>query len=257
MGVQRLLREVLQPSQNAGLGRTTPALPSRTVQLCDTQLLIEVEEFGSGGPVFINVHENETTSVDATRVVLKNGKGRIVRLRAKGRRNVVFWRGVRPFGFDPNRIFTEAGMRQTLSHFSSLTPPALDALHRLRTELLHLLPTDSGQPVVALHNNSGTDYSISNYRPGGRLENDAAALSIAVRERPEDFFIVTDMRWFKHLAQSNFNVVLQSPNVHDDGSLSVWFQSKGLCYINVEAQHGRQAEQEEMIRAVLYGLATA
>lgn len=257
MGAQRLLREAWQSSRAVDAAGAPPGLHAKTVQLCDTEVVLAVEQFGAGGPVFVNLHENEQTSVTAARAVLQLSRGRLVCLRAKGRRYVVFWDGARPHGFDPNRIFTDAGARQTLARYASLTAPALDALRQLRSDVLALLQAPPGQPVVALHNNSGSDYSVLHYQPGGRHASDAAAVAAPASQRPEDFFIVTDARWFEHLERLGFNVVLQSPTVRDDGSLSVWFQQQGLGYINVEARHGRQAEQEQMLRAVAEGLSDA
>lgn len=257
MGAQRLLREAWQSSRAVDGAGALPGLHAKTVQLCDTEVVLAVEQFSAGGPVFVNLHENEQTSVTAARAVLQTSRGRLVCLRAKGRRYVVFWHGLRPHGFDPNRIFTDAGARKTLSRYSSLTAPALDVLRRLRSEVLALLQAPPGQPVVALHNNSGFDYSVLHYQPGGPHAGDAAAVAVPASQRPEDFFIVTDPRWFEHLCSLGFNVVLQSPAVRDDGSLSVWFQQQGLNYINVEARHGRHAEQEQMLLAVAGGLSDA
>lgn len=256
MGAQRLLRETWHSS------RMAPAVEvagqsrrhTRTVQICDTAVALEVEEFAPGGPVYVSLHEDEQTSVAAARSVLEVGAGRLVRLRSKGRRYVVFWDGHRPHAFDPNRIFTEAGVRQTLSRYASLTDGALDALCRLRDEVLGLLRAPPGQPVVALHNNSGSDYSVLEYRAEGRHAGDAAAVCISPRQAPEDFFVVTDTDWFGHLERLGFNVVLQSRNAFDDGSLSIRFQRDQRTYINVEARHRRQSEQEAMLRAVADGL---
>lgn len=255
MGAQRLLREAWISSRAVvAAAGAAPGLQVRKVRLCDTEVVLEVERFAAGGPVFVNLHENEQTSVAAARSVLQAGCGQLVCLRAKGRRFVVFWNGARPHGFDPNRIFTDAGTRQTLARYASLTEPALDALRQLRDEVLALLRAPPGQPVVALHNNAGAGYSVLHYEPGRPRAGDASAVAMHAPQRPEDFFIVTERRWFEQLSSLGFNVVLQSPAVHDDGSLSVWFQQQGLSYINVEARHGRRAEQEQMLKAVAHSI---
>lgn len=167
-------------------------------------------------------------------------------MRSRGRRIVVFWQRLIPHAFDPNRIFTDAGLRETLSDYSSLTASALAALQLLRGEVLNLLRPPHGQPVVELHNNDGIGYSVVEYLAGGRHTDDAAAVAAPAMQRPEDFFLVTDPRWFARLEVPGFNVVIQSPMACDDGSLSVWFQQQAISYINVEALHGRLAEQEDM-----------
>lgn len=250
MGTQRLLREALAAARSPA---TVPAPPGAgrsvvEVWLCDTPVLIETEAFGVGGPTFVNLHENEHTSVAAARAVLATSPGRLVRLCSRGRRNIVFWNGIRPHAFDPNRIFTDAGLRQTLSRHASLTDAAFDAVLRLRVALLAGLNGDA--PVVALHNNAGGDYTIGEYGAGRHHAGDAAAVSMNARWPTEDFFVVTHAHWFEHLRDRGFNVVLQSPGAADDGSLSVWFQRSGRVYVNVEARHGRLAAQEQMLRAL-------
>lgn len=251
MGVQRLLREVLAaaPAPRIATG-PEPGHPAIEVRLCDATVLIETRQFGIGGPCFINLHENEQTSVAAARAVLALSAGRLVRLCSRGRRHVVFWDGIRPHVFDPNRIFSDAGIRQTLSQHASLTEPAFEAVRALRDRLLAQIGRTDGNPVVALHNNAGRHYSVLAYRPGGPQAGDAAALAIAPAWPAEDFFLVTQQSWFERLRNQGFNVVLQSPTVTDDGSLSVWCQHHGRGYLNVEARHGRLAAQQQMLRAV-------
>lgn len=251
MGTQRLLRETLSAACAPATAAAPPG-PGRTfveVRLCDTAVFIETEASGTGGPTYINLHENEQTSVDAARAVLAASPGRLIRLCSHGRRTVVFWKGIRPHAFDPNRIFTDDGLRQTLSRHASLTDAAFEAVLGLRAALLTQVGPPGHVPVVALHNNGGR-YTIRHYAAGQRHAGDAAALSIATQWPPEDFFVVTQAHWFERLRERGFNVVLQSADAADDGSLSVWFQRRGRDYVNVEARHGRLAAQTQMLRAL-------
>src|SRR5262245_51287176 len=101
MGVQRLLRETWHSSLATAVlePASEPTRQAKIVHICDTALALESEEVGQGGPVFVNLHENEATSVAAARAVLGAGVGRLVRLRGKRRRYVVFWRRYRPHAF--------------------------------------------------------------------------------------------------------------------------------------------------------------
>ena len=257
-GRQRLLREALAtlwaaPAPRAG---NEPGESAIDVRLCDSTVTLVVEEFGQGGPCFINLHENEQTSVAAARAVLRTSTGRLVRLCSRGRRQVVFWDGVRPHAFDPNRIFSDAGLHQTLWQFASLTDAAFEAVRTLRTQLLELLVVPNGVPVVALHNNRGCGYTVLEYGVGERYAGDCAARFVGNAAAPEDFLVVTHASWFERLREQAFNVVLQSPTAHDDGSLSIWFQRSGRVYINVEARHGRLAAQQQMLSAVAEMAAT-
>jgi D-alanyl-D-alanine dipeptidase len=112
--------------------------------------------------------------------------------------------------------------------------------------------------IIALHNNTEAEYSVSSYAAGGPLEKEAAAVAIATNaddkspRDPDDFFFVTDRRLFDALAARNWNVVLQdNERATDDGSLSVLCGMKGIPYINVEAQHEHRDVQESMLNAAL------
>ena len=260
MGVQRLLREVLAtvcaaaaPAARTEPGTSRGAPPGASaieVRLCDTTVTLVIEAFGPSGPCFINLHENEQTSIAAARAVLGRSNGRLIRLCSRGRRHVIFWDGLRPHGFDPNRIFSDAGLQQTLLQFASRTDAAFEAVRALRTQLLQLLAVGANAPVVALHNNRGRGYTVLAYGVGKRYAGDCAARFVGRPASPEDFFVVTQTSWFERLHAQGFNVVLQSPSAFDDGSLSVWCQHSGRSYINVEARHGRLRAQQQMLAAV-------
>lgn len=53
------------------------------------------------------------------------------------------------------------------------------------------------------------------------------------------------------LAERGYNVTLQSREVEDDGSLSVWSAKNGYRYANIEAQAGHVEQQAEMIQAIM------
>jgi hypothetical protein len=253
MGVQRLLREALASAwAHRGAAEPDPGHQAVDVRLGDTtvSITIAIGPLGGDGPCFVNLHENEQTSVAAARAVLALSAGRLVRLRHRGRRLVVFWHGLRPHAFDPNRIFSDAGIRRTLLRHASLTAQAFAAVRALRERLLPLICSVDGHPVVALHNNAGRQYSVLAYQAGGSHGGDASALAVASAWPAEDFFVVTQALWFERLRDLGFNVVLQSPSVADDGSLSVWCQHHGVVYLNVEARHGRLAAQQQMLRAI-------
>jgi hypothetical protein len=173
----------------------------------------------------------------------------LIELRSRGRRYVTFRHGLRPYAFDPNRIFTQVGTERTLSRYQSLTATAKAAVSHLRDAVLGLLEHPADALVVALHNNSGR-YSIRQYQAGGIRSGDAQAVSISRDYAPEDFFVVTRSSLFDALSSRGFNAVWQVEEPADDGSLSVWFQRQRRAYINVEAHHGHMQEQQRMLSAV-------
>ncbi len=233
--------------------RPAAAAPSdaqRTLWLGSTPVQLHTSAHGAGGISFINVHEDEQTAVQAARAVLRLHGARLIELRAQGSRLLSFRIGWSAHTVDPNRIFSDAGLAATLRALGPDTPAARQAVRGLRDALLALLPPPDGRPIVALHNNGG-DYSVLHYRSGGRHAAEAARVHLGEPAAARDFFIVTEAALFDPLAADGFNVVLQSTAGPDDGSLSVWAQRAGRPYVNVEAGHGRLAQQQRMLEAVL------
>ncbi len=254
IGGQRLLRETLASVLKGGdNGTATSDATTRVipVDLCDTTVSIAVQRVGEGGLTYINLHQNEQTSVRAARGVLDRQPGILIELRAQGRRYVTFWNGLRPCVFDPNRMFTDHGLRRALSRYASLSEASFGAVARLRDTVLTLLASPAARgPVVALHNNAGGSYDIHAYASGGSHVGDASRTAISAQCRSGNFFLVTDAGLFERLAAQDFNVVLQHANAADDGSLAVWFQRQGRSYVNVEAGYDQLREQQRMLDAL-------
>ena len=251
--LQALLANALAPPA-PGVHAAKPALTEvrrREVRLGDTPVMLVESERQPGGLRFVSVHENERTAVVAARRVLQWNAGRLIELRSRGQRLVTFWIGRSPHVFDPNRMFTDVGLEATLRRHGSHTRAAHDAVVVLRNAVLETLADRPQQPVVALHNNGAGAYSIQQYLPGGAHVSDASEVAVVPERAPDDFFLVTTLALFATLKGARFNVVLQASEPRDDGSLSVWFQHAKRPYINVEARHGRDAEQERMLQAIV------
>lgn len=269
-GWRRLLQEAAAASRRAAAGpaagEASAALESElhAIQLIDTEVRLRVRQ-GLAGPSslpasllsaarpglrYLNLHENEQTSVEAATALLQHHPGTLIELRAGGGRLVTFRAGWRPHAFDPNRIFTEPGLRATLRQHGSDTPPARAAVLALRDAVLALIADEADAPVVALHNNGAGPYSVRSYGPGGAHALDAQAVATNPSLSPQDFFLVTRRSLFDGLRARGFNTVLQSEHPADDGSLAVWFQQQGRAYVNVEALHGHALEQQRMLAAV-------
>ena len=238
-----MVRQRTAHAATAGAERRSVLLGSKTVHL-------DVTRFGSGGLRYINLHENETTSVQAAEWVLSHGAGQLIVLRGGGQRLLVFWDRLRPYAFDPNRIFTDAGLRRTLQFHASDTPRARAAVQVLRDAVLALLEGRPDEPVVALHNNRGGAYSVRSYESGAVLAADAQALAMGAGKAQEDFFLVTRRFLFEPLREAGFSTVWQSDKADDDGSLSIHFQRMGRAYVNVEAHADHLDEQRRMLAAV-------
>lgn len=199
-----------------------------------------------GGYTFVALHRNESTSVAAARSVIGRSGGTLVELVHSGGRNITFaYRGTE-YSFDPNRIFTNAGIRKSLQ--GGNTDEAKEIVRRFAHEIIKRLDR---RVVISLHNNSDGAYSVTSYQSGGRYARDAKNVYVNPNEDPDDFYFVTDSRLFHLMQTAGFNVALQSGSVTDDGSLSVYCARNGMPYVNVEAQHGHQGKQIKMLQALL------
>lgn len=210
--------------------------------------------WGSGEVVHLNVHDDENTSVEAAEAVLAQYGGRLIELRHRGGRRVQFKLGRKGFSFDPNRIFSDQGAKETVSPGGSRA--AVAAAREFARSLLDAFNLTAAATLVALHNNSpGSPLTIGSYAKGGPYQRDAAAVTVAKGRDPDDFFLVTTRALYESLATRGFNVVLQDNGaVRDDGSLSVYCGQRGVRYVNVESRHGHRAEQERMLSAALDAL---
>ena len=84
-------------------------LPKTTVQqtrLGETDIAVATTEKAGARFVYVNLHDDENTSVEAVRDVVKNLGGRLVELRHTGRRLITFKLDASDYRVDPNRIFT-------------------------------------------------------------------------------------------------------------------------------------------------------
>lgn len=231
----------------------TPTEKIYTYHLGNTNIKLVVQQFGSRKDlVMINLHDDEFTSVAAARKVLAKTGGVLLRIENGNKRLITFRLGNRSWVFDPNRMFTRAGIEATLSKFNErFNEPAIDAVERFAGFILEKVP---GEPktLVALHNNDEGKLAIDSYQPGGAYEKDVLKVFASKQEDPDNFFFTTDQVLYEELARDSFNVVLQeNRKARDDGSLSIFFGRKDRSYVNVEAQHDQAAEQERMIRVLV------
>lgn len=147
---------------------------------------------------------------------------------------------------DPNRMFSRAGAEANLRTLNPNWTPdqmnnALAVLDRGREKLLRaLLPSDR-RVLIALHNNSDA-YSVNDEIPLSQEH------SLRQPNNPHAFFLCTDPGDYEVLADSPYNVVLQSDvRAPDDGSLSRRAAARLARYVNLEVHKGDSARQREML----------
>ena len=218
-------------------------------KLGETPIKVDVIDVPSNHLIkLFNMHENEPTSYEAGKSVLKMYGGRLVRIKSNGNRNIVFKISKKNYTIDPNRIFTEAGLERTLNNLGSSSPEAIKEVSNFVNEIFDSLFNDSSQVIVALHNNSPGSYSLNSYMKGGEEENNAVEVHKCEEYNSDDFFVVSRKDVYDSLKAYNFNVLLQNNNnPFDDGSLSVYCGKNNINYVNVEAQASHLKEQTYML----------
>ena len=230
----------------------TPIVAGEVIcRIGETQVRVLVEERPGSDLVYINLHDDENTGVEAGQLLIQQIGGRLVQLVHDGSRLISFSSNGQRFKFDPNRMFTDRGAGRTLAKQGSFSEPAFSEVRRFAERVLSICRFDELSLVVTLHNNADQGYSAVSYLKDGDYEADALQVHLEPNTDPDDFFFVTDLALFECFRNRHFNVVLQdNENVIDDGSLSVLAGRRGIPYVNIEAEEGHFQQQLGMLREV-------
>jgi hypothetical protein len=198
---------------------------------------------------FVHLHANEITALNTVTTFLQENKGSFVYLQHGGGRNVNFRFQDTLFEFDPNRMFTGNGRKNFIHPYSEAADSVVE---RLAADVL--LQLEPFTAIIAVHNNTSSNYSIKSYCEGGIYEKEASKVCISRNMDEDDFIFTTDDAVFRRCKKEKINVVLQD-NEHctDDGSLSVYYANKHISYINIEAENEHMMEQMTLLRFI-YGL---
>lgn len=215
--------------------------------LGETTVDLVVHRSEARGLVYVNLHDDEQTSVEATLSILEKYGGMLYELQHTGERLLSFNIDDSTYAVDPNRIFTDLGIDSTLARNSTYSPAARRAVRAFSDSLLQRIDMRDLDIVVTVHNNTEGGYSAMSYEDG-ELAAEARFVHIAVDEDPDDFYFVTTQALYDGLRDAGSNVVMQDLRLaKDDGSLSVRAEQDGIPYVNVEAQHGHFEIQREML----------
>ena len=198
---------------------------------------------------FINLHDDENTSVKAGEDFLSKYGGSLLQLQHSGKRHVTFILNGQSFSFDPNRIFTSNGLKATLKKLSVYRQDAAIEVKKFAESILKNY-VDNRKLVITLHNNTERGLSILSYKKGQHEAKNAARVFTNPQMNPHNFILTTETNFFRYLKQRKLNVVLQHHKPHDDGSLSVYAGKKKIPYINIEALHGHLDEQTRMLEVL-------
>jgi hypothetical protein len=224
-------------------------------KLGDKMISFKVIQYGSdANTCCVNLHDDETTAVQAARTVLEQTGGLLIKIENKAQRMISFsFKGVL-YTFDPNRIFSRAGINVTLQAKGKKNPLAIIEVEKFASRLLQLIP-DSASCIVALHNNTDGDFSVKTYRKGGKRQYDAKNVYEDNWQDADDITLTTDEILFTKMSTFGYNSILQdNEKVNKDGSLSVYYGEQNKRYINIETQHGKTAQYKEMLSKLLFFL---
>ncbi|TAL60140.1 MAG: protein tyrosine phosphatase [Legionella sp.] len=212
---------------------------NQTVMVGDERVVIKQFK-GKTNKTYVHVHHNEQTALKAARSVIRKDGGSLITLVHSGGRNIVFHLHNTRYEFDPNRIYTDVGIKKTLKQYSTYSPEAHKEVKKLATRIKELLPEGK---VVAVHNNNS--YSLKNYLPGHDMAKEAQIVHMDSKNYYRNFYLVTKLKDYLRLKIAGFNGVLQKRGATDDGSLSVYLAKSE--YINVEAGYDQLNEQIKML----------
>lgn len=224
------------------LGFSPTATSSEQHRLGSEKVTLRFQRAGKPSILFLNVHENEQTSVSAARRFLASGQSfLLLTLHQNGQRNLRFREKGQWLLVDPNRMFTKQGRLRSLALLNKTYPAsAEESVEEFSDKVIRHVK--AAKLVVALHNNTNgkplrvTDYQRRYVNPG--MDTD-------------DFVLTTDEGIFLQLKARKLNAVWETTaSSLDDGSLAYFCSKENIPYINVEAQHGHGAEQLRMLRTI-------
>jgi hypothetical protein len=218
-----------------------------TLRLEDEKVWVNIYQRPGSDLQFVNVHDNENTSAEAAKVWIRSHGGRLVELEHGRGRTVVIRRNGVLHRFDPNRMFSEHGLRESLRYHHNLTDENLALASRFAAEVVEYIGIEPGKPIIAVHNNTDGKLTIRDFRPGEWYGDDTRDVFINPAEDPDDFFFTNAPAIFEALKAMRYNVALMVANPPDRGTLANLVNARGGVYVLVEAEHDRLQRQIAML----------
>lgn len=197
---------------------------------------------------FLAIHDDEDTGVKAAFQYVNDNGGTILDCQYGGTRNFRFTYEDELYQTDPNSIYTKKGIKAGLDKYGIWDDNVILELEKAGKTILNTYNPKKTGYIFTLHNNADGGFGISSYLPGYELESTADSVHINFQMDNDDLLLVTEIPLFNLLKKENVNVVLQSKNALDDGSLSIYAMQNNIPYINAEVQHGHIDEHLRLIR---------
>jgi hypothetical protein len=230
------------------------SLTEKTIfyDLAGTIVPIKIQQYREKNDiVFINLHDDEITSVDAAKRVLEEYGGLLIEVENNAQRNIRFKLDRYVYNVDPNRIFSQEGIKKSLDQPGRISCKAVDEVEKLGQRIIQLIPEEA-KCIIALHNNAPDLFSVTEYAPGNKRSVDCKKVYINAEQDADDFFLTTDNHLYEKLADKGYNTILQDNKYcTEDGSLSVYCGKKNIRYVNCETEHGKAEQYYEMMKALI------
>jgi len=229
-----------------------PAEKTIYYQLGEKRIPILISQYGDAKDIVcINLHDNESTSVEAARDILVKHGGLLIKINNNQQRVIRFHYRGDNYRFDPNRIFSRIGIEESLEDYGKMTEDVVDEVEKFGQRILDLI-TENTSCIIALHNNTNDAYSIKSYLAGSDRQYDARAVYRNPKQDPDNIALTTDSLLYQKMADSGFNTIWQDNfRATRDGSLSIWAGENERRYINIETEHGQVKEYREMLEKLL------
>jgi len=220
---------------------------THTFVLEEEKVWVNIYEGPRPGLTFVNLHDNENTSAEAAKVYIRSHGGRLVELiHGRGREVVIRRHGILN-RFDPNRMFTENGLRQTLDYFHNLSNENIAIATDFAQKLAGIINVGKAKAIISVHNNTPGKLTIKDFQPGQWYGDDAREVFINPAEHPDDFFFTNSPTVFRALRTLRYNAALMAVDPPDRGTLGNYVNNSAGIYILVEAEHGHLDRQIRML----------
>ncbi|MGN7204561.1 hypothetical protein ACTHQF_09845 [Pedobacter sp. SAFR-022] len=221
-------------------------------------LPLKVVKYSYGKPNvnFLVIHDNEDTGVKAAFEYIRFSGGSVFDSQYGDLRNYnINYQGLQ-YQIDPNKIYSSYGVMEGLEFYGAVNDEVSASLNTAAEMILNFYNPGKPDYIFTLHNNTDGAFGINSYLKGHELELVADSLHINFNMDPDDLILVTDLKLFNALKKEDVNVVLQSRDAADDGSLSLYAMQNKIPYINVEVQHGHQLQNLQLIEIAVKALKT-
>jgi hypothetical protein len=233
-----------------GYSQNKSVMSEKTIVLGDSTVVLKHNKVNSKSNIlFLNIHEDEHTSIEAVEEFSKTTPTNFAYLVHNKTRRVHFNCGKLKYSVDPNRIYTAKGRKATIEPKQRFKFKPNRIAKKIAYEIINLV--NQYGIIVTMHNNTDVNYSIKSYLPGNDESGNTADVFVTENWDADDFVYTTHKSYFDYLKANDVNVILQdNTDFVNDGSLSVYCGIKGVPYLNIEAQKGHLKEQIELVKIV-------